>query len=388
MPQDDVHSTQTKPDLGQRIADVVIETFNKLKVKSGKPIVRSNGVREWTVLAGIVAIDQETIIPISVATGVKALPDKVRQYSQGLFVHDLHAEVLSLRLLNWWLLNEAINVSQDKDSDVVQKATTGNSRFEIKSGVKFALYVSEPPCGDASMGYISSDATPWSRSDGDESRKRVGIEPDHPTKKARLNRGRQFYGQVGVVRTKPGRNDSLVTLSKSCSDKLCLKQAIGINNCFTSELFPKILLDYLILRKDKFRQLDIDRCFGRVEGHKLKVLLYESDKYDFHKPSDGDASPSPLSLIYVVPTHTIQVLNNGVRNGSFVKNKRPKRGGESFLCNWSLATKFRQLTTITGTYLQFKQQNSRRQSEKDEVKGILGNWNHTSDDDFEVANIV
>lgn len=388
MPQDDVPSAQTKTDLGQRIADVVVGTFNKLKVKSGKPIVRSNGVREWTVLAGIVAIDHETITPISVATGVKALPEKVRQYSQGLFVHDLHAEVLSLRLLNWWLLNEAINVSQDKGSDVVQKAANGSFRFEIKPGVKFGLYVSEPPCGDASMGYISNDAAPWSRSPCDDNRKRAGDEPDHATKRTKLNRGRQFYGQLGVVRTKPGRNDSLITFSKSCSDKLCLKQAIGINNCFTSKLFPKVHLEYLVLRKDKFRQLDVDRCFGRLHGHNLEVLPYESDKYDFHKPVDDGATPSPLSLVYVVPTSTIQVLNNGVRNGSFVKNKPPKPGGESFLCNRSFAAKYQQLDAIAGTYLQFKQQNSSRQSEKHEIKTILGNWNHSGDDDFEIGKTV
>ena len=37
---------------------------------------------------------------------MKTLPDKVRSYSNGLMVHDMHAEILALRLFNYYLLEK------------------------------------------------------------------------------------------------------------------------------------------------------------------------------------------------------------------------------------------------------------------------------------------
>lgn len=136
-------------ELGNAIASTVIDTFNGLSIKSGKPVVRSNGVEEWTVLASVVAITNNNIMPITLATGVKTLPDKVRSYSNGLMVHDMHAEILALRLFNYYLL--------EKDCPLVEHSG-------LKHDVKLALFISEPPCGDASMSYISSNLTnnePW-----------------------------------------------------------------------------------------------------------------------------------------------------------------------------------------------------------------------------------
>lgn len=383
--------------LAQTVADVVVRTFTGLNVKSGKPAVRSNGVKEWTVLAGLVAVIDNECVPICISTGVKALSTKYRRYSKGTMVHDLHAEVLCLRLFNYFLGEEIKNA----DSKLVEKY--GDGKFRIKPNVELALYVSEPPCGDASMRYIAADKEPWS-----PKRQKVNLvlRGGNNDDNVRVVRGRNNYDKVGVVRTKPGRADSEITLSKSCSDKLCLKQLTGITNSFTDRLFPDgVFLKYLVLQKGKIDQADFDRCFvQRIQPpslqlgpeplldillelvpslHSLQLLEYDSDAYPFHKPDTADIVPSPLSLLHVLPNRT-QVLNNGVKNGSFVKNKAPKPSGQSFICNRQFYIQYKHLlNTDQPSYQKFKLSNYRREKVKNYGKALLGGWQNTEIDDFE-----
>ena len=49
----------TSSDLGDRIAKACLDTYKSLGTK-GKPLLRKDGVREWSVLAGFVLHDTET----------------------------------------------------------------------------------------------------------------------------------------------------------------------------------------------------------------------------------------------------------------------------------------------------------------------------------------
>lgn len=349
--------------LGSRIANAVTEEFNKLKVKSGKPTTRSNGVQEWTVLAGLVAIEDDEISVLTLATGVKAMPDTVRSYSSGWIVHDMHAEILCLRLFNWHLLEE-IKAGKSNGSKYL---VAHENRYLLRPNIKLALYISEPPCGDASMSTLVGEA--W--------------EPKRKMQKTDIVRGRAHFDKLGIVRTKPGRADSSVTLSKSCSDKLCLRQSTGITNALTSLLVDPIFLDYLVLRRDKYNEEDFNRCFCRT-GRKMEALTYESDSYEFYK----SGTPSPLSLLYHVPTKTVEVLNNGVKNGSYVKNKPPKPSGASIVSNRKMAEKALGLGILLESYQKVKSGNVDREKLKGEVKEKLGNWVQTSLDDFDLKDVV
>ncbi|KAK6455893.1 adenosine deaminase/editase [Scheffersomyces xylosifermentans] len=394
-------------DIAQKIADLVVESFNGLKLKSGKPVVRSNGVKEWTVMASIVAIiDQKDddiepkIVPLTMATGVKALPDKIRSYSKGRLVHDLHAEILALRLFNWYLVQECIRIKDELgyNSSVIERMANGEG-YKLKAGVSFGLFITEPPCGDSSMQHLvteKEDSSPWV-DEKEPSSKRQKVDGQQESK-IDISRGRGNFGKLGIVRTKPGRSDSQITLSKSCSDKLCIKQLLGITNSFSSVLFPEgVFLDYMILQRKKYHEVDMKRCFQSrfldlLEGketlhpHPLKILLYDQDHYEFHKPKEKDvAEPSPLSLLYVIPEKKIQVLQNGVRNGTYIKNSLPRKGGESFICNWHLSNQIRSLKSLGYTsYLEFKASLVARNDLKKIGTTTLGNWNPTSNDDFEL----
>ncbi|KAL7275422.1 hypothetical protein RUND412_001630 [Rhizina undulata] len=96
---------------------------------------------------------------------------------------------------------------------------TSPQPFTIRPSLRIHFYTSEAPCGDASMETLMSglpDSTPWAI----------------PTSNTVL-RGRGYFSELGVLRTKPGRADSPPTLSKSCTDKLSLRQ-------FTSTLLTPV----------------------------------------------------------------------------------------------------------------------------------------------------
>lgn len=359
--------------LGQNIADAVEQAFNRLNVKSGKPTSRSNGVKEWSVLAGVVAVENDSITPLTVCTGVKAMPDEVRNYSQGWIVHDMHAEILSLRLLNRFLVEEVLNTDNGVSLTNLLESAPGDLRYKLRDGVALALYVSEPPCGDASMGLVSEDKPAW--------------EPE--TKRRKVVRGRAHFDMRGIVRTKPGRGDSRPTYSKSCSDKLCLKQYTGVLNCITSLLIEPVFLLYLVVREDKLDKSDFDRCFQRRVGdltvHNIIALTYKETAYLFYK--DDAKTPLPMSLLYTVPTKAVQVLVNGVKNGGYVKNKPPKRSGASFLCKQNLYQQARALLPELQMYSDVKKENTEREALKAEMRETLGLWPVCGSDDFALKSV-
>lgn len=388
--QDDGNKDKT---LANRVSRLIVDAFNKLSVKSGKPGVRSNGVTEWTVLAGIAMIEiDETanykVSPICFATGVKALPDKVRQYSQGSMVHDMHAEILTLRLFNWYLLKEmSLLIENDQYSSQIIEKREDEAKFSLRENIKLALYISEPPCGDASMTYIADEREPWQETKPEKRRK---VDNDEGT----VLRGRANFDQLGKVRTKPGRADSLISLSKSCSDKLCMKQLIGINNCFTSYFMKDpIFIDYLVLPQSKACESDLTRCFYdrfQSKDHPVKYMKHircDDDGFEFQKPETclSKVVPSQLSLLRVIPNGNTQVLNNGVKNGSFIKGKPPKPTGESFICNKQFYLIAKTIANLGNFhYSSWKLQNHQRESLKEHGRSILKYWPRTSIDDFQV----
>jgi tRNA-specific adenosine deaminase 1 len=104
-------TAEDMPSLTEGVARLVLETYEALH-SVGKPAVRSNGIPEWTILAGVVVqrqgepqlrlllISDLSLCCLSVATGVKCLShDKVVQ-AKGLALHDSHAEILAIRGVN------------------------------------------------------------------------------------------------------------------------------------------------------------------------------------------------------------------------------------------------------------------------------------------------
>lgn len=369
-------------DIGNGIAKEVISQFESSSLK-GKPVTRSNGVKEWTVLAGIVAIIDGEMEAISIATGVKALPNAtIKSHSRGLLLHDCHAEILALRSFNWFTIQECLRVAEGHNSRYIKAHKCGKYRFEMKTGIEFGMYVSEPPCGDASLEQlIEQDDKEWEH---------------HTELSGNVLRGRENFTLKGRVRTKPGRRDSPLTLSKSCSDKLALKQFTSMLNGITSSFVDPAgcYLKYLVLPENKTDIPALERCFYErfnplsiENGYKLHRLeiLSTSGTHSFAK-EHSKQPPSNTSMIYVPLYHFNESIVNSVKEGYYTKRKSVRKNGQSEVSRFQLFKDSYRLISYNDkkSYVEWKTANKCYIDSKEIARRAIGGWCSTTTDDFEI----
>ncbi|KJX95980.1 trna-specific adenosine deaminase like protein [Zymoseptoria brevis] len=283
------------------VAACVLDTFAALPQKY-KPRLLANGQSEWVPLAGIVLSRDHGPPPhllcAALATGMKCLPHSKLPFVKGNVLHDWHAEVLALRAFNRFLIDECAELvrqgrereskwvewtmqeqasdqstsSKEQDETRYTEQDGGHAQrytppFTFRPDVKIHMYCSETPCGDASMELTMAeqeDATPWSAvtASNNSSSNPATTSPPTPTP-GLLGRG--HFDRLGLVRRKPSRPDAPPTLSKSCSDKLALKQCTGLLSGPTSLLLDpgSVYLDTLILPESQYVQKAAERAFGR-----------------------------------------------------------------------------------------------------------------------------
>ncbi|KFY07059.1 hypothetical protein V492_07478 [Pseudogymnoascus sp. VKM F-4246] len=340
---------------GDSIAETVLKKFNSLP-KKRKPIQRADHRREWVPLAGIVAQDEDRLACLALGTGMKCLPSNKIPEANGTVLHDWHAEVVALRSINRFLLEECrkIALSKEQSSKYVRRRradeiTPSNFQpFTIKEDVKLHMYCSEAPCGDASMELTMAaqdDATPW-----------VVPAPASPTATDSSMPGRGYFSNLGIVRRKPSRPDAPSTLSKSCSDKITLKQITSVLSSITSSLISpeNAYLQTLTLAEPQYVDAGCERCFsprGRLKdlqvppsgGYSFQDFKMMTTEKEFaYSRRDADGSPllsdaiSPSNIAASWSPYFEETLIGGVLQGR--KQNDPK--GASVVCKrkmWELA---------------------------------------------------
>ncbi|KAK8917350.1 hypothetical protein H634G_09068 [Metarhizium anisopliae BRIP 53293] len=250
------------------IARTVISQFQKLPAKR-KPTVRNNGLHEWVPLSGIVAEQDGKWACLALATGMKCLPASKLHEADGNAIHDWHAEVLAIRAFNRFLIDECKTLQQGKSASILQACGSHEPKpFRIRDGLKLHMYCSEAPCGDASMELIMAaqdDASPWD------------IPPSPATTESDATAtslpGRAYFSQLGVVRRKPARGDAPPTLSKSCSDKITLKQCTSLLSSLTSLLVDtsSAYIDTLVLPGSQYSAAGCQRAFSERVNNLMNV---------------------------------------------------------------------------------------------------------------------
>lgn len=223
---------------------------------------------------------------------MKCLPATKLPESHGVGIHDWHAEILAIRTFNRYLLDECSRLQHPairdllivKDHSNNTEPSTGKP-FGINPHVKLHMYCSEAPCGDASMELTMAaqdDASPWEQ-------------PESMPQDSSELPGRAYFSQLGIVRRKPARGDAQPTLSKSCSDKLSLKQCTSLLSSLTS-LFIDVenaYIDTLVLPESRFSETACQRAFsatGRMsnlvnkqwgEGYAFRPFKVETTSVEF-----------------------------------------------------------------------------------------------------------
>lgn len=404
--------------LEQDIVRLIFEQFNSLPAKC-KPRTLANGQREWVPMSAIV-LSQSTstqtsdrVKIISIATGAKSLPVSALTWCEGLVLHDCHAEILAIRGFNQWLLREIEHMLRHSEYVSPWLAHNFNTKeppFHLKRSVEILMYASEAPCGDASMELLMAanasagkDVEPWT-ADGSNSKL--------------LPPGRGNFADLGKLRRKPARADAEISMSKSCSDKLMLKQFTGLLSTPVRQLLcsdQATFLKRLIVHADRYHAVGYERAFA-AHGRLLAVpqetisqarffnvvpLSLSCPRFEFEKSiSQGGSKVSNLSAIWLAGVGNgqpvVEALVNGVKQGFKQFDARPAKASvlsrkrmlelglaiEALLLKSNVVPRTSSLLIGTDYHsIKLAALSAKQGSRKQLVLNRLGGWPHIEDKD-------
>lgn len=292
---------------------------------------------------------------------MKCHPSTKLEHLQGCGLHDWHAEVLAIRAFNRFLVDECADLAAGtlgqgsgwlRWRSAAEQESYGTEAtqqpFTLQENVSIHMFVSEAPCGDASMELTMAkqdDPTPWtSLPKLSAAAETDGGSPltSSPETAAAPMHGRGHFDQLGKVRRKPSRPDAPPTLSKSCSDKLALKQCTGLLSALTSQLvWPgNVYITSLILPESEYVPEACARAFGttgrmaplaekrvqdrwKKDGFSFKPFEVVTTKKEFEyskryimRGNNGNIhEPVPSNRSCVYTARRSEVLVNGVLEG-------------------------------------------------------------------------
>jgi tRNA-specific adenosine deaminase 1 len=221
----------------------------------------------------------------------------------------------------------------------------------------FKSHTNAPLGGDASMELTMAaqdDATPWDLSSL-ATHSNFGTHSSPLISEPQLH-GRGYFSALGVVRRKPSRPDAPPTLSKSCSDKIALKQCTSLLSSIASLIIApsNAYLTSLVLPNSQYSPAGCTRAFsasGRLKelagkdwenGYSFNPFEIRITSREFRYSrrqiiSAGDRLvPSNISASWT-PNH-FETLIGGVLQG----RKQGDSRGASRVCRssiWKIALK-------------------------------------------------
>ena len=318
--------------LADRIASCALDHYHKQLTKKAKP----KPGQEWTVFAAIVAFHRmdDRIWVVSSATGTKCTAQRYNEF----ILHDSHAEVLArrgfIRILFdeimeresgkiddakiedgkniRCLLTEGANCSDEKFNIVEPESTMNVKQYQLDPNIGINLYISDSPCGDASIyrvpstspgsemesndineilytgaKVIVSEATKVDATDcggehqllgTENSTSQQGKEEVAETRSTAPVVAREKVQSLGKLRTKSGRSNlpaHMRSHSHSCSDKIVLWSVLGLQGAMLTKYLnpPVVPLTSVVISIDSRLLLAGDKS-----GHNKEMMKHHQQQ--------------------------------------------------------------------------------------------------------------
>jgi len=311
-------------EFAQRLAELCNNHYSKLPSK-GKP-----GPSNWTNLSAVVKETNKDLTVVSMATGTKCIGENAKNCWT---VSDSHAEVLCLRLFRLFLAEEIKSALHNTNTSCLVR--DGQSYFKVATGTIFHFYTSCIMCGDATISKEADSNGSCSTSEAmslyrnSRTCKRSPEPSNHAHKVQKcvnmndnlIRTGAKSivsddlfsedlqsrsWGQLSLLRTKPGRGP--LSLSLSCSDKLMKRQYLGLQGGLLSVfiLTPIRFATFVIggnFAIDSVKRALFDRlpsCDSIVEADIAKVAdTFVHSLTNTQSRCSQTPSPSDASILWV-----------------------------------------------------------------------------------------